>query len=87
MSVIDILIYSIIIYFIYKLFNFSFRVHKVVKSGNFYHTESKENVNKKEGQTTIQYVPEKESIKSKDPDHSDKEKDYIDFEELKSIDN
>ena len=80
MSLLKILFWGFLIYIISKLIKFSFYVGKAQNQVRKDYQPTKDD-SKKEGTTTIKYVPEKDVKPEKSAPSRDD--DYIDYEEIK----
>ena len=75
---IKLFLYLFIFYLVYQFFKLIVVLSKSKPRQNF--TVNKDQEQKKEGETTIQYIPENNRKNSSNPSEKD---DYIDYQELK----
>ena len=80
MSLLKLLFWIFLIYFVSRLIKFSFYVGKIQNQVRKDYQPPEEE-SKREGTTTIKYIPEKDTKTEKSA--SAKDDDYIDFEEVK----
>jgi hypothetical protein len=80
MSLLNFLFWIFLIIIITRLIRFSFFIGKV-QNRSSHKYQSPDEAKKKEGTTTVKYIPEKEEKPIKTS--STKDEDYIDYEEVK----